>query len=125
MLFDTDVLIWLLRGNPKAIDLVNRTAVRQISTINYLELMKGARGRQELLTIKRFFAGNDFELLPLTENIGHRAIVYIEEHGLKSGLCVADALIAATAVENNLPLCTCNRKDYKDIIELELSIFRS
>jgi len=124
MLFDTDVLIWLLRANPKAINLVNGTAERRVSVVNYLELLKGARNRQELLAIKRFFPANDFEILPLTENIGHRAMVYIEEHGLKSGLGVADALIAATAVENNLSLCTSNYKDYKNIIELELAVFK-
>ena len=123
MLFDTDVLIWLLRANPKAISLVNQTSTRQISTVNYLELMKGARNRQELLTIKHFLPQNDFEILPLTENIGHRAIIYIEEHGLKSGIGLADALIAATAVENNIPLCTCNHKDYKHIADLEIKVF--
>lgn len=123
MMFDTDVLIWLLRANPKAINLVNASAERRVSVVNYIELLKGARDKQELLKIKRFFPGNDFEILPLTEAIGNRAAIYIEEHGLKSGIGLADALIAATAVENNLPLCSSNRKDFKNIQELDLKVF--
>jgi len=123
MLFDTDVLIWVLRANIKAINLVNATAQRRVSVVNYIELLRGARDKQELLKIKRFFPTNGFEILPLTETIGNRAIIYIEEHGLKSGIGLADALIAATAVENNLQLCTSNRKDFKNIAELDLKVF--
>jgi predicted nucleic acid-binding protein len=60
----------------------------------------------------------------LTENIGHRASIYVEQYGLRTDLSVADALIAATAVENGLPLATCNRKHFGGIAGLELRVFR-
>ena len=63
-------------------------------------------------------------MLPLTENIGHRAAIYMEEYGLKVAMCVADALLAATAVESQLVLCTGNRKHYGPIGELDFSVFR-
>ena len=66
----------------------------------------------------------DFEILPLTENIGHRASIYLEEYALKSNIGVPDALIAATAVEDGGMLCTANAKDYRSIAELKLSVFR-
>ena len=37
---------------------------------------------------------------------------------------MADALLAATAVESQMALCTGNRKHYGPIAELELSVFR-
>ncbi|MBI4536966.1 MAG: PIN domain-containing protein [candidate division NC10 bacterium] len=72
---------------------------------------------------KYFLADFGFTLLPLTESIGHRAVVYIEEYGLATGLRAGDAIIAATATENNLPLLTKNARHYKGIRELRLKVF--
>jgi len=63
-------------------------------------------------------------MLPLTENIGHRAAVYVEEYTLSHGLRAGDAIIAATAAENNLPLYTSNAKHFKPIKELKLKVFK-
>jgi len=125
MLFDTDVLVWVLRGNRKAARLVDSTPERQISVVTYMELIQGARDRGELRSIKGFLSDSGFEVVPPTENIGHRASIYVEEYGLSMAMAVADALIAATAVEHNVALCTANRKHYKPVQELKLRIFSS
>jgi predicted nucleic acid-binding protein len=124
MLFDTDVLIWVLRGSAKAARLVDETADRQISVVTLMELLQGARDKGETRLIKRFVVELGFRTLPLTENTGHRAVVYMEEYGISSGLRVADALIAATAAENNLTLCSGDRSHYRAITELALRPFR-
>jgi predicted nucleic acid-binding protein len=67
----------------------------------------------EILTIKDFLSDFGFTVLPLTENIGHRAAIYIEEYALACQLRAGDALVAATAVESNLPLTTSNAKALK------------
>lgn len=124
MLFDTDVIIWLLRGNPKAAQAVDRAEQRAISLVTYLELIQGARNKQEIKAIKALLVDLHVQSLPLTENIGHRASIYMEEYTLASGLSMPDALIAATAIEANRPLLTGNDKHYRVVMELEVETFR-
>jgi predicted nucleic acid-binding protein len=50
--------------------------------------------------------------------------VYVEEYGLSAGLRAADALIAATAVENAMPLMSANAKPFRAIRDLELVMFK-
>ena len=124
MLFDTDVLIWYLRGNEKAAAVMEQADDRQLSVVSYMELLQGARDKNEVKIIRNFLKELAFGIVPLTENIGHRASVYMEEYCLKVKMCMADALLAATAVENHLLLCTGNNKHYKPIAEIEMTIFR-
>lgn len=124
MLFDTDVIIWTLRGNELAAKRIDEEKRLEISAVSYMELIKGARDKRELLSIRRYLNDLGFRIIPISENISHRAIIYMEEHAQKSGMDMADALIAATAVENTQPLCTANDKHYKVISDLQLSVFR-
>ena len=124
MIFDTDVLIWVLRGHDKAADAVDAAEARAIAVVTYMELLQGARDKREVKAIKSFLADMQFRTLPLTENIGHRASIYMEEYGLAISMSMADALIAATAIEANEQLLTGNEKHYKAIKELEFKRFR-
>ena len=124
MIFDTDVLIWVLRGNGKAAKAVDDANTRALSVVAYMELLQGARDKAEVRAIKSFLADMQFAMLPLTENIGHRASIYMEEYGLSISMSMADALIAAAAVEVNEQLITGNDKHYKAIKELDLKRFR-
>jgi predicted nucleic acid-binding protein len=124
MLFDTDVVIWNLRGNKRASAAIDAADRLELSIVSFMELLRGARDRKELRLTKAFLSDLEFHVLPLSENIGHRAAIYLEEYGLKSSLGIPDALIAATAVENATVLCTGNVKDYRAIAEVELKPFR-
>jgi len=124
VLFDTDVLVWVLRGNRSAAAVLEADEDRQASVVTYMELLQGARGQRDAAEIKAFLARRAVRVLPLTEGIGHRACIYIEEYGLKAGLGVADALVAATAAEGRLVLCTANRKRYRLISDLDVRLFR-
>ncbi|NLV44063.1 MAG: type II toxin-antitoxin system VapC family toxin [Candidatus Hydrogenedentes bacterium] len=124
MLFDTDVIIWALRGNVRAAAAIDRADSLQISVVTYMELIHGARNKRELQATQKALANLDFQILALSENIGHRASIYLEEYALKSNIGVPDALIAATAVENGQRLCTANAKDYRAITEMQLERFR-
>jgi predicted nucleic acid-binding protein len=124
MIFDTDVLIYAQRGVRRAALAIDSATERFISIQSLMELLQGARDKDDLRTIKRFMIELSFTVLPLSENVGHRALVYVEEYGLSSGLRAADALIAATAVENAMPLMTANAKHFRAIKDLELIVFK-
>ncbi len=123
MLFDTDVLIWALRGSAKAAREIDSAEERYISAVNYMELMQGIRDKREQSLLKRFLAALDFEVLPITEDISHRAVIFVEEYALKSGMQLADALVFATACEHSLCLCSSNKKHFKNIASLETKLF--
>lgn len=124
MIIDTDVLIWNFRGNMKAARALDDAQERAISVVTYMELLQGARDKREVRSIQAFLAERLFRMLPLTENVGHRASIYMEEYGLSGGISMADALVAATAVEQRDVLLTANQKHYKAIKELDMEVFR-
>jgi predicted nucleic acid-binding protein len=124
MIFDTDIFIWVQRGNAKAAALIDGAKDRYLSVQTYLELLQCARDKRQQRLVKRFISNFNFSVLPLTENIGHRALVYVEEYGLSSGMRAGDSIIAATASENGMPLLTGNARHFKVVKELELKIFK-
>lgn len=124
MMFDTDVLIFVQRGNTKAARLIDQTEERKISVQTILELLQSARNKEQHRVIQKFITDFGFSILPFTENIGHRAMVYIEEYGLSSGLRAGDAIVAATASENRERFCTANMKHFRNIKNLDLYQFR-
>ncbi len=123
MLFDTDVLIWALRGSAKAAQVIDSEEYRYISAVNYMELLQGVRDKRELSMLRNFLKALDFEILPITEKISHRAMIILEENVLKTGIQLADALVFATACEHSLCLCSANQKHFKNITSLETKLF--
>lgn len=124
MIFDTDVLIWAKRGVLQAAEFIDQHPKRYISIQTFMELLQRPQSKNQQKIIKKFLHDLDFQILPLTENIGYRAAVYIEEYFAATGLTAGDALIAATAIENTLPLATGNLKHFRDIKKLELCPFK-
>lgn len=102
MLVDTDVLIWHLRGLPKATKALDRLPRLRISAITYLELLQGLRSGAELRTIQKSLVMRNAERLPLTPAITERATTLMETLALAHGLQLGDALIAATAMQKRL-----------------------
>ncbi|MGO4883163.1 MAG: PIN domain-containing protein [Bryobacteraceae bacterium] len=109
MIFDADVLIRFLRVDPAAARLIESQSDRAISIISAMELLQGARSRDEIKTIHHFIRQSGIQPIPVNESISHVALGLIEAHAITAGLRVADALIVATAREVALPLATGNR----------------
>lgn len=124
MLFDTDIFIWIQRGNSKAARLMEKEDNRLLSVQSYMELLQCAKDKKQHNYTKSFLKDFDFQVIPFTENIGHRAAIYIEEYSLSHGLRAGDAIIAATATENNSVLCSSNVKHFRAVKELKLKSFK-
>lgn len=120
MLLDTDVLVWFLRGRKSALAAITECASVELSAVSYMELVQGVRDRNELLGLRRAIGENAWRVIPISEAISHRAVVYLERHALAHGMRLADALIAATAVETGEALMTANVRHYRFLSDLDL-----
>lgn len=123
MVIDTDVLIWCLRGNPKAIKAIDGLETRLISQITRMELILGCRDKTEIALLKRFLVDGAFRVIPLSQEIGNRADLYLEEKHLSHGVGLPDALIAASASLQGQALFTGNAKHFRGFSELQLKRF--
>ncbi len=124
MIFDTDIFIWAQKGNEKAAQLMQKAHERYLSIQTYMELLQCAKNKTQHKHVKDFLNSFGFKVLPLTENIGHRASIYVEEYSLSSSIRSGDAIVATTAVENNMMLSSSNAKHFKMIKDLTLKVFK-
>ena len=111
-IIDTDILIDTTKGREDAIAfLIEQRAVGiQISVISAMELVIGSRDKTELTQIQKFLQGSI--VLPVTANASRIAYQLVESFALSHGLHMADALIGATAHEQNVPLYTKNTRHF-------------
>ena len=125
MLIDTDVLIWYMRGNENAFEIIENQNGFFMSVITYMELVQGMRNKIELNALRSSMRDWSAKMLYIDENISTKAMFYVEQHYLSHTLQIADALIGATAVVNGLALLTGNDKHYKILRELEIIKFKT
>ena len=123
MLIDTDVLIWYMRGNEKAYQVVENSNNFFISVVTYMELVQGLRNKKELNHLRKALHGWNAQLLYISEEISAKAMFYVEQHFLSHSMQLADALIGATAIAYGFPLLTGNDKHYKIMKDLEIKKF--
>src|SRR5262249_9172458 len=97
---------------------------KAVSIVSVMEMLQGAKSKDELVRIRRFFPNHELEVIPVSESISYRAANLVEAHTLTTGLKLADALIAATACETGSPLVTSNLRHFRSIPQLEIKPFR-
>ena len=124
LIIDTDVLIWYLRGNKKAASAVVNAVPFAVSIVTYMELLKGMRDKKEMRIMKKAFAEMGVHIIPISETVSMNAASLVEKYFLSHSLELADALIAATCIENDEVLLTANDKHYRMIDDLKTNVFR-
>ena len=113
ILIDTDVLIEYLRGNQRIVERVGKAYHTGMSLcfspVTRAEIVAGLRRGEEEVTARLFGL---MTCLPITDDTGGKAGAYIKTYRASHHVEIADALIAATASESDMPLWTLNRKHY-------------
>ena len=123
-LLDTDVLIWYLRGNQNAYDLIHSMGEFAISAVTYMELVQGMRNKDELRNLKKVFKQWKVKTIYIDNEISALALFYVEEYFLSHSMQLADALIGATCATYGMTLYTANDKHYRVIKDLDIFVFR-
>lgn len=84
-----------------------------------MELVVGCRDKIELTQTQKFL--QDCTIIPVTTAASQIAYQLIESFYLSHGLVMADALIAATAIEHDLTLYTRNTRHFRMIPQLKIN----
>ena len=114
ILIDSDIVIEVLRGRDQAI-LAQWSALAAspspilVSPITFAEVGAGALAG-ERSAIARFFA--PLTCVAIDQRIGELAGEYLRQYSKSHNVKIADALVAASAVQNQAALWTRNRKHY-------------
>lgn len=120
LLLDTDILVNVARGNTDAIALFNKYLSENsvhISAVTEMELIVGCRNKSELRELSRLL--KQVDIIPITPEITRTAIKLLHTYRLSHGPLIADALIAATAIESKRALSSGNAKHFSMIKELQ------
>ena len=113
ILVDTDILIDVANNDAIAkarLTSESQMSILTVSTVTVMELIVGCRNKSELQASSRCLS--QFQIT-LTSQISDRATQLLQVYFLSHGLLIADALIAATAIKNQIPLLSKNQRDFR------------
>lgn len=120
ILFDTDILIDLLRshaGRLRWFEELSPDDPVHISVVTKLELLRGCRKKDEREVVREWIG--KFEILHLNEQTSLKAEELFDRYFPKQGLSILDSLIAATAICHDLTLYSGNKKHFAGITSLK------
>ena len=86
MLFDSDVLIWSLRGDKEASRLLVSAPIIHISIISHMEILRGAHDKKEFVLFRSLLSEANIKILPVNEAVSSKAFYWIEGYSLSHGL---------------------------------------
>ena len=88
-----------------------------IDTTIYIECLQGSKSNYEKRLIEKYLLR--FPVIPMTPTTSNLAVDLIRTYSNSHGLLLADAQIAATALENDLTVLTYNIADFQFIKDLK------
>ena len=126
IIFDTDIIIWILRGKETIVTDAKRLAEETsgkiyITPIQVAEVYSGMTDKEERKTRKLI---ESFYFLDINKLIGELAGIYINKYRKSHKIELADAIIGASVKNYNFKLYTLNKKHYPMLSEEYLSLGR-
>lgn len=112
VLCDTDIFISAFNGKPDTIDQSDKIGLAEIvlSAVTVMKLFQGMGNKNELTRMKKRI--EFYGVVQMDNALSEKAIEFIEKYKLSHGLKIPDAIIGATAVVYQIPLYTCNIRDF-------------
>ena len=122
IIFDTDVLIWILRGEEEVIEkakqiIEDTNGYVYLTPIQIAEIYAGARKR-EIPSLERLL--NSFKHIEINNEIGKLAGELLNKYRKSHNVELADSLIASSCIIYGFKLWTFNKKHYPMIKEEDL-----
>ena len=118
VLLDTNVLVYHVAGDHAATKYLDETIARRSFCLSILSVIEflGWHGHtdEEFLECKKLI--ELAAILPVSQEVADKAIELRRSKRIK----LADAIIASTALVNNLKLVTTNIRDFKGIQDLHI-----
>lgn len=113
ILLDTNIIIEYFKDNKSIIHELKKIGEINIaiSEVTAAELIYGAFNKSELKKILETIS--TINKISIDTEISSFSISLMTGYSLTHKLSFPDALIAATAIKNNMPLFTLNKKDFK------------
>jgi predicted nucleic acid-binding protein len=120
ILCDTNIFIHAFNGREDTIARLNSIGKSDtvLAAITVMELYQGMGDKNELAQMKKRI--KHYDVIHIDEHISAKAVQLIADYKLSHGLCIPDALIAATSLIYDIPLFTYNTKDFKFIKNINL-----
>ena len=124
MIIDSDVLVWYLKGDKNAFDVIENQWRFSVSVVSYMDVAQGVRNKRELLTLRKALKNWGADVVYVDDAIQTQAMSIVEGTGADESVQVSDALIAATAITSGNSLLTGCTHFYKHISNLNILEFR-
>ncbi len=88
-----------------------------------MELIQGMKSKDEFRIFQKQIQRWNIDIVQIDKEISSRAVFYVQEYSLSHSMMLADALIAATAIQTSETLLTANDKHYNYIPNIECTRF--
>ncbi|MDZ7806228.1 MAG: type II toxin-antitoxin system VapC family toxin [Gracilimonas sp.] len=111
MIVDSNILIDFLKGKPEASEFISQFDPIITSVVVVSELYSGIISKKELRELTAFIE-QSVKQIPISEEIAKEAGLLRMRYGKSHGLRLPDAFIAATAIANNIPVASLDKKHF-------------